>query len=60
MPYQQVHAGTSRLRSAARLAALASSGGVLFQLTGCASGLAPVLVSFAESAALSYLLGLLV
>jgi hypothetical protein len=39
---------------------LAASGSMLFQLTGCASGLAPVLVSLAESFALSYLFGYIV
>ena len=40
-----------------RRIALVLTGGCLLQLTGCVSGLAPVLVSFAESAILSALLG---
>lgn len=41
-----------------RRLALVATGGCLLQLTGCASGLAPVLISFIESAVLGSLLGL--
>ncbi len=42
---------------AARIAALAATGGFLFQAVGCATGLTPVFLSFVESALLSLLLG---
>jgi hypothetical protein len=49
-----------RQRRFIRLAALVVSGGCLMQLVGCLSGLVPVYVSFAESAALSILISQLV
>ena len=42
--------------SMARVIALVCVGGSLFQLVGCAAGLAPVYLSLAESALLSLLL----
>lgn len=44
-------------RRVLRILALASAGGFMFQLTGCAAGLAPVFASLVESALLSLLLG---
>ena len=41
---------------ALRIATLGATGACLMQLVGCASGLVPVLVSFAESTVLSLLL----
>ena len=38
-----------------RLLALGLAGGCLFQVAGCVSGITPVVLSFFESAALSYL-----
>ncbi len=39
---------------------LVLTGGCLLQVTGCVTGLAPVYLSFAESAVLNFLLGSLV
>lgn len=47
----------NRHRSLRRFVALGAAGGCLLQVTGCAAGLAPVLLSLAESALLSYLFG---
>jgi len=47
----------SGCRRILRILALASTGGFMLQLTGCAAGLAPVLVSLVESTVLSLLLG---
>ena len=40
-----------------RFATLALTGGCLLQFTGCSTGLLPIILSFAESAVLSLLLG---
>jgi hypothetical protein len=40
-----------------RLLALGLAGGSLFQVAGCVSGITPVVLSFFESAAISYLVG---
>ena len=42
-------------KRAIRLLALSLAGGSLFQLAGCVSGITPVVLSFFESAALTYL-----
>ncbi len=47
----------SKHRSLRRFAALGAVGGCLLQVTGCAAGLAPVLLSLAESVLLSFLFG---
>lgn len=59
-PIHKAEAGIFRSSHLRRMAMLAATGGVLLQLAGCASGLSPVLVSFAESAVLSFLLGYIV
>jgi len=45
------------LLRAGRVVALCASGGMLLQAVGCSTGLLPVLLSFAESTALSALFG---
>jgi hypothetical protein len=46
-------------RKLGRFVILVVSGGCLLQVVGCISGLAPVFASYAESAALHGLLGVL-
>ncbi len=43
----------SKFRSLRRLAVIVVSGGCLFQVAGCTTGLLPVVLSFAESVVLS-------
>lgn len=56
-PQQAVNRARTNSGRAARIAALAATGGLLFQAVGCATGLTPVFLSFVESALLSLLLG---
>ncbi len=58
LTYKRKTSATRPKLSMHRRLALVATGGCLLQLTGCASGLAPVLISFIESAVLGSLLGL--
>jgi len=44
-------------RFSRRMVLLFAAGGCLLQVAGCVSGIGPVLISFAESALVSYILG---
>lgn len=49
--------GSLRMSKIGRLAALAVTGGCLFQLVGCASGFAPIVLSITESLLFQSVLG---
>jgi len=49
-----------RFKPTARLLATALAGGCLFQVAGCLSGITPVVLSFFESAAITYLVNAIV
>lgn len=57
METKAVRFTASRGRRVVKFAALAATGGLVFQTTGCAAGLSPVFLSVLESLVIEWILG---